>query len=137
MLTDVPLSLTPFIGRADEVEALVRLVGTTRLVTLTGAGGSGKTRLAGEVVGGVRTQFADGAMWVELAPLADPELLPTYLLAALGIEPGARRPVTAILDLLRERQLLLVLDNCEHLVQAAAAFVESLLRGCPELHALV
>src|SRR5690349_12860030 len=90
MLADVPLSLTPFIGRADEVDALVRLVGTTRLVTLTGAGGSGKTRLAGEVARRVRTQFAGGAVWVELAPLADPDLLATYLLDALAIEPGAR-----------------------------------------------
>ena len=136
MLTDVPLSLTPFIGRADEVDALVRLVGTTRLVTLTGAGGSGKTRLAGEVARRVRTQFADGAVWVELAPLADPDLLATYLLDALAIEPGARRPMDAILDSLRDRHLLLVIDNCEHLVQAAAALVETLLRGCPELRVL-
>ena len=136
MLADVPLSLTPFIGRTDEVDALVRLVGTTRLLTLTGAGGSGKTRLAGEVARRVRTQFADGAAWVELAPLADPDLLPAYLLDALGIEPGARRPSDAILDSLRERRMLLVLDNCEHLVKAAAALAESLLRGCPELHVL-
>ena len=135
-LAGAPLSLTRFIGRTDEVDALVGLIGTTRLMTLTGAGGSGKTRLAGEVARRARTHFADGAVWMELAPLADPELLPTYLLGMLAIEPGARRPVNALLDSLRERQLLLVLDNCEHLVQAAAALVESLLRGCPRLHVL-
>jgi predicted ATPase/DNA-binding SARP family transcriptional activator len=136
MFTDVPLSLTPFIGRANEVDALVGLVGTTRLVTLTGAGGSGKTRLAAEVARHARAQFAGGAAWVELAPLSDPELVPTYLLAALAIEPGARRPMDAVLDSLRELRLLLVLDNCEHLVDAAAVLVESVLRGCPGLHIL-
>lgn len=136
MAAPVPLALTPFIGRDSELEALVGLVATTRLVTLTGAGGSGKTRLAAEVARHAQAQFADGAGWVELAPLADPELLPTYLLDALGIEPGPRPPMQALLDTLRERRQLLVLDNCEHLVAACAAIAESLLRGCPRLHIL-
>jgi predicted ATPase/DNA-binding SARP family transcriptional activator len=131
-----PLSLTPFIGRDSEVDALRRLLDSSRLLTLTGAGGSGKTRLASEVAARSASRFADGVAWVELAPLGDPELLPTYLLDALGIEHGARPPMTALLDTLRERQLLLVLDNCEHLVDACATIAEALLRGCPRLHIL-
>ena len=131
-----PVSLTPFIGRDEEVDALRRLLDHTRLLTLTGAGGSGKTRLAAEVAARTADRYADGIAWVELAPLGDADLLPTYLLDALGIEPGARAPVTALVDSLRERQLLLVLDNCEHLVEACASIAEVTLRGCPRVHIL-
>ena len=132
----VPLALTPFVGRDEEVESLVPLVLSSRLLTLTGAGGSGKTRLAAEVARRVESRFADDAGWAELAPLADAELLPTYLLDALGIEPGPRRPRNALIETLRERRMLLVLDNCEHLVEACAALADELLRSCPNLHIL-
>jgi len=131
-----PVALTPFIGRDDEVDALRRLLDNTRLITLTGAGGSGKTRLAAEVAHRVSSRFGDGVAWVELAPLADPELLPTYLLDVIGIELGARAPMAALLDTLRERHLLLVLDNCEHLVEACATLAEDVLRACPRVHVL-
>jgi predicted ATPase/DNA-binding SARP family transcriptional activator len=131
-----PLSLTSFVGRDEELAAVGRLLDTTRLLTLTGAGGSGKTRLAGEVASRCASRFTDGITWVELAPLLDPELLPTYLLTELGAEQGARAPLTAVLDTLRDRKTLLVLDNCEHLVDACAALSDALLRGCPELRIL-
>jgi predicted ATPase/DNA-binding SARP family transcriptional activator len=129
-------SLTPFIGREVEVETLTRLVRATRLVTLTGAGGSGKTRLAGAVAQVVASGFDHGAAWVELAPLSEPELLPTYLLDAMAIEPGARSSLNALVETLRERHMILVLDNCEHLVEVTARTVETLLRACPKLHIL-
>jgi predicted ATPase/DNA-binding SARP family transcriptional activator len=132
----VPLSLTPLIGRSHELAALCALLDSNRLLTLTGAGGSGKTRLAAEIARRCVDNFADGVLWIELAPLGDPELLPTYLLDVLGLEPGARPPMTALVDSLREREALMVLDNCEHLVEACAAFVSILLRGCPHVRIL-
>ena len=125
----VPRALTPFIGREEDVVTLSRLLDTTRLLTFTGAGGSGKTRLATEVAARVSHRFADGVSWVELAPLVNAELLATYVANTLGVEQGARAPMAALLDTLRERELLLVLDNCEHLVEGCAALVDALLRG--------
>lgn len=132
----VPRALTPFIGREEDVVTLSRLLDTTRLLTFTGAGGSGKTRLATEVAARVAHRFADGVSWVELAPLVNAELLATYVANTLGVEQGARAPMAALLDTLRERELLLVLDNCEHLVEGCAALVDALLRGCPRLTVL-
>ena len=136
MVAAVPASLTAFIGREEDVASLGRLLESTRLLTLTGAGGSGKTRLATEVATRVAERFPGGVAWVELAPLADKELLPVYLLDVLGVEHGARAPTTALLETLRERQMLLVLDNCEHIVEACATLVDVLLRGCPRLRIL-
>ncbi|MEW5917630.1 MAG: AAA family ATPase, partial [Gemmatimonadota bacterium] len=135
-MSAVPLSLTPLIGRSDELAALCSLLESNRLLTLTGAGGSGKTRLAAEVAVRSVEGFSDGVLWIELAPLGDPDLLPTYLLDVLGLEPGARPAMTALMDSLREREALMVLDNCEHLVEACAALVSILLRGCPHVRVL-
>lgn len=131
-----PNSLTPFIGRDAELASVRRLLATTRLLTLTGAGGSGKTRLAAELAADSASVFPDGIVWVELAPVGEAELLPTAVLAALGAEQGARPPMTAILDTLRGRTMLLVLDNCEHIVDAAASMSDALLRANPSLRIL-
>ena len=136
MVAAVPTSLTTFVGREEDVASLCRLLESTRLLTLTGAGGSGKTRLATEVATRSSMRFADGTAWIELAPLADSGLLPTYILDALGVEHGARIPMTALLETLRDREMLLVLDNCEHIVEACALLVDALLRGCPRLRIL-
>ena len=132
----LPLQLTRFIGREKEIAEVRRLVSQARLVTLTGAGGSGKTRLALEAAGGLLDAYAysDGVWLVELAPLADPWLVPQGAATALGLPELRGRPVTEVLlNFLRRKQLLLVLDNCEHLVQACAELAESLLRACPQL----
>jgi len=118
------------------VTAIRALLEGTRLLTLTGAGGSGKTRLASEVATLAAGDHAAGAVWVELAPLQQPELVPAAVLAALEIEQGTRTAVDALLDSLRERDLLLVLDNCEHLVDACAGLAETLLQSCPRLRIL-
>lgn len=133
MVAAVPASLTTFIGREEDAAAVCTLLETTRLLTLTGAGGSGKTRLAREVATRASDRFAHRASWVELAPLVNAELLPSYVVDALGVEHGARAPTAALLDTLREREMVLVLDNCEHLVEACATLVDALLRGCPRL----
>ncbi len=132
----IPRGLSRLIGRDADVDALRKLVRESRLVTLTGAGGSGKTRLAAEVAAAVAGEFSDGVAWVELAPLADPELLPVYVIDALGLEHGARPPLATLLESLRDREMLLVLDNCEHLVQACAVLADRLLRDCPGLRIL-
>ncbi len=131
-----PVGLTSFIGREHEVAAVRQLLGAARLVTLTGAGGSGKTRLAEQVVEQARGDFADGVAWVELAPLQDAELLPGYMLSALGAEQGARTPMAALVETVRGRRMLLAVDNCEHLVDACAALVEALLKGSSGLRVL-
>lgn len=131
---NLPLQLTSFVGREQTLAEVRRLLGTTRLLTLTGAPGIGKTRLALQLAGEALEAYADGVWLVELAPLADPTLVPQAIAAVLGVQEGAGRPLLASLaDALRARRLLLVLDNCEHLVAACATVADHLLRTCPEL----
>src|SRR5438046_2082806 len=129
-----PAQLTSFIGRERETAAVQELLQSTRLLTLTGAGGSGKTRLALEVASRVGAQHPDGVAWVELAPLSNPELVPHHVADALGVRrDGIRSAGDALLEALRDWDALLVLDNCEHLVEACARLAEALLVGCPRL----
>jgi non-specific serine/threonine protein kinase len=128
--------LSSFVGREREVADVKRLLAEARLLSLIGPGGVGKTRLALEVArdpaGG--ELFADGAWFVGLAPLADAALVPQETATALGIREEAGRPVLETMqDALRPRRLLLVLDNCEHLVEACAHLADALLRACPLL----
>jgi predicted ATPase/transcriptional regulator with XRE-family HTH domain len=136
----LPAALSSFIGREREVAALcTRLAApaTTRLLTLTGAGGMGKTRLALAVAEEVLTAYPDGVCLVELAPLGEPALVPGAVAQALDLcEEPDRTVAETLLDQLRERRLLLVLDNCEHLIDACAALASTLLRGCPALRIL-
>lgn len=132
-----PLQLTSFVGREAELTELAHLVGTTRLVTLTGAGGIGKTRLALEVGRGVAEQFSDKVWLVDLASLADARLVPQAVASVLEITEQPRRSLIDVLtDGLRSRALLLVLDNCEHLVHSCAELAQRLLQHCPDLRIL-
>ncbi len=138
---NLPLPLTSFVGRARELAELQRLLteapGELRLLTLTGAGGCGKTRLALQVARGVMGSYPDGVWLVELAPLTDPALVPRAVASVLGVHEPPDRPLTAALaDFLRAKSLLLLLDNCEHLVLACAELAEELLRSCPDLRIL-
>lgn len=131
---NLPLQLTSFIGRKYESAEVQRLLSTTRLLTLTGPAGCGKTRLALHMATNVVDTYPDGVWVIELAPLFDPMLIPHTVAAVLGVREEAHRPLLASLtDALRARQLLLVLDNCEHLVAACAALADALLRACPHL----
>jgi predicted ATPase/DNA-binding SARP family transcriptional activator len=130
----LPTELTPFIGRSAELEELERLLGAGRLLTLTGAGGSGKTRLARELAEREAVS-AGGVAWVELATLNDPSLIPQHVATECGV-PDEVRGTENLLAVLRARGGLLVLDNCEHLVDACAELVDTVLRGCPELRIL-
>jgi predicted ATPase len=113
------------------------MLGNTRLLTLTGPGGVGKTRLALQVTQTVASNYAAGAWLVELASLQDPDLVPQTIARALGLRDVPDEPLTATLQhALHDRQLLLILDNCEHVVSACGDLVEHLLRVCPQLRVL-
>jgi non-specific serine/threonine protein kinase len=132
----LPPVLSSFVGRQAELEMVVRLLAGdgVRLLTLTGPGGSGKTRLALRAAEAARADFPDGVWLVELAALADPALVPQAVAAALGVGEEAGRPLFATLAAaLGDRRALLVLDNCEHLIDACAWLAEALLRACPDL----
>jgi predicted ATPase/DNA-binding CsgD family transcriptional regulator len=133
---NLPSELSSFVGRERELAEIKRLLEKSRLLTLTGPGGCGKTRLAlaaGELAEG----FDDGVWLVELAPLADPALVPQAVASVLGAREQPGHSLTETLsDHLRPRSLLLVLDNCEHLIEACATLAEALLRSCPELRVL-
>ena len=128
----LPSPLTRFVDRASDVAALRELTATNRLLTITGPGGTGKTRLALELAAELEPQFVDGALLCELASLADPALIADALVHALGLTHEAT-DLAAAREYLRERTTLLVLDNCEHLLPAAAESAEDLLAACPEL----
>ncbi|HZO25026.1 MAG TPA: LuxR C-terminal-related transcriptional regulator [Chloroflexota bacterium] len=134
---NLPARLTSFIGREREIAEIGALLETQRLITLVGAPGVGKTRLSLQIAAGVLDEFPDGVWLVELAPLSDPLLVPQAAADVLGVREQQGRSLTATLaEQLRSRHLLLVLDNCEHLIGAAAELVEALVRGCPDLHVL-
>ena len=132
-----PVTLTSFVGRGGAVGEVAGLLEAYRLVTVTGPGGSGKTRLADQVAGQVAARFADGAWLAELAPVQDPAQVPAAVAAALGIrgQPGVPT-AEALARVLVRRQMLLVLDNCEHVTAAAAALCAGLLPACDDVRVL-
>nr|WP_104782508.1 ATP-binding protein [Streptomyces tibetensis] len=134
---DMPVEMTSFVGRETQVAEARRLLGTARLVTLTGVGGVGKTRLALRVAAEVAPSFADGVRLADLAPLSDADLLDRTVSEALGLRDQSARPaVDAMVSHLRDRSLLLVLDNCEHMVEHVAGLVLRLARAAPGLRVL-
>lgn len=133
----LPADLTSFVGRRHDRATVRQLLATARLVTLTGLGGVGKTRLALKVAAEMRRAFPDGVFLVELAPLTDPDLLPQAVIDALEIRgQSANDAIAALRRFLHERALLLVLDNCEHLVEAAADLVNDMLCAAPDVRIL-
>src|SRR5919199_5050008 len=132
---NLPASRTRFIGREQEVVELKKQAfKRTQLLTLTGAGGSGKTRLALEVARDLGSTYPDGVWLVQLATLSDEVLVPQTVATVLGVlEPPGRPLIDTLVDTLSAKNLLLVLDNCEHLIEAVAWLVETLLDSCPNV----
>ena len=136
-LDNLPAALSRFIGRQHEIAVVQQMLERNRLLTLAGPGGSGKTRLALRAAGEALEKYADGVWFIELAPLVESQLVPQAVAAALGIREQAGRPlVESVIDTLKARKLLLVLDNCEHLVQACAELGAAILRACPDVKIL-
>jgi predicted ATPase/class 3 adenylate cyclase len=134
---NLPIQLTSFIGREPEIAEIKRLLGAARLVTLTGSGGAGKTRLALQVAANVVEDYPDGVWLAEFAPIADPTLVPKTVASALNVpeQPGQDIAETLV-DALRHKALLLVLDNCEHLLAACRDLAQALLRSCSHVRIL-
>ncbi len=133
----LPRPASSFIGRAGEVAEVAKLLGESRLVTLAGAGGCGKTRLAQEVAAAMADSLAGGAHFVSLAPLTEPGLVPMAVAEALGVQPqSGRAPAQVVTEVIGHRETLAVVDNCEHLVGTVAELVEGLLSGAPGLRVL-
>src|SRR5262249_34092121 len=126
-----------FFGRAEDIVRIRAHLAEQRLITLTGPGGIGKTRLALKVAEALVEDFADGVWLVELAALADPALVPQHVAASLGLPDQSSRPSAEVrIASRRPRQALVVLDNCEHLLSACAQLTSDLLRTCPGLRLL-
>ncbi len=135
--SNLPIQLTSFIGREPEIVEVKRLLGTTRLLMLTGSGGCGKTRLALRVADGLHDEFPDGVWLIDLAPLSDPSFVPQTVASVFDLHESADTPITQILkNYLRAKNLLLVLDNCEHLIQACAQLCNEVLHASPSLKIL-
>jgi predicted ATPase/class 3 adenylate cyclase/DNA-binding CsgD family transcriptional regulator len=130
----LPMQLTSFVGRSAQITEICRLLADNRLVTLTGAGGAGKTRLAIEVAGEMTGQFPDGVWYVDLAPITHSGVVPLAVARALGLpdQPGSSITET-LLRFIRVRHMLLVLDNCEHVLGASAALVNDILGSCAKV----
>ncbi|CAM2950718.1 LuxR family transcriptional regulator [Mycobacterium intermedium] len=134
---NLPTQLTIFVGRQSEMTEVCQLVTDNRLVTLTGAGGAGKTRLAIEVASRLTTEFGDGIWYVDLAPITNPAVAPVTVARTLGLpdQPG-RSAMEVLMSFFGEKKLLLVLDNCEHLLDACGSMVVELLAASPQLTVL-
>jgi len=135
---NLPAQLTSFIGRERELDEVTDLIISNRIITLTGSGGAGKTRLSLQVGNALLGQFSNGVWFAELAPVTDPELVPQILLSIFNLRGSSRRtPLGVLTDYLRPKELLLVLDNCEHLIGICAQISENLLHTCPNLKILI
>lgn len=136
-LHNLPTQLTSFIGREKEVAEIKALLNTARLVTLTGSGGTGKTRLSIEVGLGALSTFPNGVQIMELAPLQDPKQIISALAQVFGLQELPFTPIESlVIDYLRDKRTLLILDNCEHLIKACAHLASDLLHQCTQLKIL-
>jgi predicted ATPase/DNA-binding CsgD family transcriptional regulator len=134
LLTNLPAQVSSFIGRESELAEVRALVGGSRLVTLTGAGGAGKTRLGLQLAAGLLDRTGDGVWFADLAPVGDPDLVAVTVADVLGVRQEPGRPVLdTLVEAVGGRRLLVLLDNCEHLIGACAKLADGLLRGCPAL----
>jgi predicted ATPase/DNA-binding SARP family transcriptional activator len=133
----LPVQLVPLVGRQRELSDVTDALSRSRLLTLTGPGGTGKTRLAAAAADAARPSYAHGVCWVELAPIEEPDVVPLAVAGKLGAQESPGQDMTeTIADHVGDRSMLIVLDNCEHLAEAAAELVHRLLAACPALSIL-
>jgi predicted ATPase/DNA-binding SARP family transcriptional activator len=135
--SSIPVPLTSFIGREKELREIARLLSSSRLVTLTGPGGVGKTRLAIQTANDANKKFKDCVFWVDLVGLSDENLIPQQIAQSLNIREISNEPLIETLKTyFKPKQILIVLDNCEHVIRACAEYAEQLLAACPGLKVL-
>lgn len=134
---NLPIQLTSFVGREKEIDEVEQLLTASSLVTLTGSGGAGKTRLALQIAANSLDGYADGAWFIELADIADNALVSSKTAQALGVSEVAGKPIDdQLIEMLRPKTMLLVLDNCEHVLDASAKLTGSILKACPSVRIL-
>ena len=133
---DVPVPLAHVVGRSDVVPAVVAQLKLHRFVTIVGTGGIGKTTVAVAVANALLGSFKDGVRFVDLAPLTDPLLVPSALAALLGVGIGSDKPLTSLISFLKEKDMLVVLDSCEHVIEPAATLAEEIFKGTKGVHVL-
>lgn len=133
---NLPVQLTSFIGRENEIAEIKDELKVHHLVTLIGSGGTGKTRLSLQVAADLLDQFHHGVWFIELAPLTDPDLIPQTILSAMGITEQSGKPLDILREYLRQKKSLIVLDNCEHLLEASANVANAILSAAPDLKVL-
>ncbi len=134
---NLPAQMTSFVGRVKEIADIKQALNGHRLVTLTGSGGTGKTRLSLQIAAELLDQFVSGIWFIELAPITDLDLVPQALLTTMGlVEQQGKTILQSLLDFLREKKILLVFDNCEHLIEACARLADALLSNTPTLRIL-
>ncbi len=134
---NLPVELTSFVGREGDLDQVGKLLNDTRLLTITGVGGVGKTRVALQVAAGATGHYRDGVWLIQLGTLSDPDLIPKQMAVAMGVQEQADRPIAAtLLDVTSNKEALIVLDNCEHLVEGVAVLADQLLRSCPAVRLL-
>jgi DNA-binding winged helix-turn-helix (wHTH) protein len=133
---NLPISQSRALGRADTISALRDQLPRHRFITIVGAGGIGKTTVALALAEALLPAYEHGIWFVDLAPLDDPQLVSTTLASTLGLAVRSENAATGLVDFLRDRRMLIVLDNCEHVIDAAAAMAQQLLGGAPGVHVL-
>jgi predicted ATPase len=133
---NLPASLTRILGRAELIPAIANQIAMRRFVSIVGPGGIGKTTIALAIADRLTSSYRDGCRFLDLAPLSDPALVPSALAVLLGVGANSDDPVPGLLAFLRDKQMLIVLDSCEHIVEATAVFAEQLLRGAAGVHVL-
>jgi hypothetical protein len=134
---NIPIPLTSFVGREKELKEIAKLISSSRLLTLTGPGGVGKTRLAIQTANDLYKKFKDGVSWTSLVGLYDENLIPQEIAQSLNLREVSHEPLIETLKRhLKSKDVLLVIDNCEHLIKACAEYVEQLLAACPKLKIL-
>jgi predicted ATPase len=135
--TNLPVQLTSFIGREHELEEIKRFISTHRLATLTGPGGVGKTRLAIQTANQIRGTFADGVWLVDFVPLHEPGLVPQHIAQTPGLRFGPDQSLDEmLLNFVHPKQIILILDNCEHLIVACSQLAQQLLAAARGLNIL-